>query len=254
MSEQQNRDELINQTHEALDDAPVMNAAEVIAYLQNHPEFFVEHAEALAGLPLPTTRDGNVVSMAHWQNNMLREKAEQHQVRLERLLAQAASNQQNHDKLLHLVSNWLGLVDANDLPAQIERDVQDAFHLDAVQVMVWNEPSRAVYHPSGQSWSDNVVIFANSLRTPYCGPCKGFEIEAALAKKSASGSIASLAIVPLWGTLNRAHVCVGVLLLGAADAKRFTPDMGTHFLQSIAHLAGAALSRVQSPVHLSLKT
>ena len=39
--------------HEALDDAPMMNAAEVITYLQNHPDFFVEHAEALAGLPLP---------------------------------------------------------------------------------------------------------------------------------------------------------------------------------------------------------
>jgi uncharacterized protein YigA (DUF484 family) len=253
MSEQENHNEPSEPPQEALGGAPAMNAAEVIAYLQNHPEFFVEHAEALAGLPLPTTRDGNVVSMAHWQNNQLREKADQHQVRLERLLAQAASNQQNHDKLLHLVSHWLGLIDANDVPAQIERDVQDAFHLDAVQVIVWSESSRSVYYPAGQSWSDNVVIFANSLRTPYCGPCKGFEIEVTLAKKTASGSINSLAIVPLWGTVNHAHVCVGVLLLGAADAKRFTPDMGTHFLQSIAHLAGAALSRVQSPVHLSLK-
>ena len=239
--------------HEALDDAPMMNAAEVITYLQNHPDFFVEHAEALAGLPLPTTRDGNVVSMAHWQNNVLREKADQHQVRLEKLLAQAASNQQNHDKLLHLVSSWLGLIDANEVPLQIESDIRDAFRLDATQVIVWNESTRAIYHPAGQGWSDNVVIFANSLRAPYCGPCKGFEIETALAKKSPTGQIASLAIVPLWGTVGGAHVCVGVLLLGDADATRFTPDMGTHFLQSIAHLAGSALSRVQSPVHLTLK-
>ena len=97
------------------------------------------------------------------------------------------------------------------------------------------------------------MIVANSLRAPYCGPCKGFEIETALAKKSPTGQIASLAIVPLWGTVGGAHVCVGVLLLGDADATRFTPDMGTHFLQSIAHLAGSALSRVQSPVHLTLK-
>ena len=233
--------------HEALDDAPMMNAVEVIAYLQNHPDFFVEHAEALAGLPLPTTRDGNVVSMAHWQNNVLREKADQHQVRLEKLLAQAASNQQNHDKLLHLVSSWLGLIDANEVPLQIESDIRDAFRLDATQVIVWNESTRAIYHPAGQAWSDNVVIFANSLRAPYCGPCKGFEIETALAKKSPTGQIASLAIVPLWGTVGGAHVCVGVLLLGDADATRFTPDMGTHFLQNIGVMVGSALSRLQQP-------
>lgn len=238
---------------EALSEMTQMGAAEVIAYLQSHPEFFVEHADALADLPIPANKNGNVVSMASWQNNRLREKADQHQARMEKLLGQAASNQQNHDKLLHLVSHWLGLIDASELPRQIERDIQDNFRLDAVQVLVWSEAQRINYYPAGQSWSDNAVIFVNSLRVPYCGPCKGFEIEQMLSKQCAAGDISSMAVVPLWGQVNRIHVCVGALLLGSMDAKRFTTDMGTHFLQSIAHLAGAALSRVQGPVHLSIK-
>ena len=58
----------------------------------------------------------------------------------------------------------------------------------------------------------------------------------------------SLAIVPLWGQRAERFACIGVLLFGADDVQRFTPDMGTHFLHHIGIMAGAALSRVQAPV------
>lgn len=78
--------------------------------------------------------------------------------------------------------------------------------------------------------------------------CKGFEIERQLASQSPTGRIASLAIVPLWGQRGGRFACIGVLLFGADDAQRFTPDMGTVFLQQIGAMAGSALSRVQAPV------
>jgi uncharacterized protein YigA (DUF484 family) len=56
---------------------------------------------------------------------------------------------------------------------------------------------------------------------------------------------ASLAILPL-RTLNGATP-VGLLVLGADDIGRFTPDMGTAFLALIASLAGAALGRLARP-------
>ncbi|AXF86252.1 hypothetical protein DTO96_101998 [Ephemeroptericola cinctiostellae] len=238
---------------EALSDAQVINASEVLAYLENNPHFFKEHAEVLANVQLASTTGGNVISMAHWQTNVLREKADQHKARLEKLLAQATNNQRSYDKLLALVIRWLEQTDASALPAQVEADVRRAFALDAIRIMVWSDDAKSLFYPVGNEWSDNVVIFANSLRAPYCGPCKGFEIEAQLAKQTVSGHIASLSIVPLWGKRMNEHVCVGVLLMGAEDVHRFTPDMATHFLQSIGEMAGAALSRVRSPVHLSIK-
>lgn len=246
-------DSIPSEANEALSDAQAISDAEVLAYLESHPNFFHEHAEVLANVQLANATGGNVISMAHWQTNVLREKADQHKLRLEKLLAQAANNQRSYDKLLALVIRWLEQTDATSLPAQIENDLRRNFGLDAIRIMVWSDDAKALYYPAGSEWSDNIVIFANSLRAPYCGPCKGFEIEAQLAKQTASGQIASLSIVPLWGKRGTEHLCVGVLLMGAEDLHRFTPDMATQFLQSIGEMAGAALSRVRSPVHLSLK-
>ena len=233
---------------DTLDSGVEALASEVLAYLQSHPEFFSEHADALARLSLPTQKNGNVISMANWQAHVLRDKADQHQARLEQLLVQATHNQKNHDKLFSLISSWLAAVSANELPQMIAEDLRTSFALDAAQVLVWDDQARTMFYPAESGWSDSVVVFANSLRTPYCGPCKGFEIERQLASQSPTGRIASLAIVPLWGLRGERFACIGVLLFGADDAQRFTPDMGTVFLQQIGAMAGSALSRVQSPV------
>lgn len=238
---------------EALSGESPLQAHEVLAYLQTHPEFFNEHSDSLVKLSLPTQKDGNVISMANWQTHVLRDKVDQSKARLEQLLVQAGHNQKNHDKLLNLVSKWLSARSANELPALISNDLREQFALDAVQVMVWDERKNTMLYPSPNAWSDNVVVFANSLRTPYCGACKGFEIEAALAKQSPTGKIGSLAIIPLWGKRevngSARFECLGVLLFGADDAQRFTPDMGTHFLQHIGEMAGSALARLQAPLN-----
>ena len=182
------------------------------------------------------------------QAHVLRDKADQHQARLEQLLEQATHNQKNHDKLFSLVSSWLSALTAEELPTVIAEDLRANFALDAVQVMVWDERTRAMLYPASFGWSDSVVVFANSLRAPYCGSCKGFEIERLLAQQSPTGQVASLAIVPLWGMRGGRFECLGVLLFGADDAQRFAPDMGTHFLQNIGVMVGSALSRLQLPV------
>jgi hypothetical protein len=142
-----------------------------------------------------------------------------------------------------------------ELPEMITDDLRGQFALDAVQIMVWDERNSILFYPSPDAWSDNVVVFVNSLRTPYCGMSKGFEIEETLAKQSPTGKIGSLAIIPLWGKREVKSVtryeCIGVLLFGADDAQRFTPDMGTHFLQHIGEMAGSALSRLQAPVSVA---
>ena len=237
---------------EALSDAQAISASEVLAFLESHPTFFKEHAEVLSNIQLASTSTGNVISMAHWQTSVLRDKADQHKMRLEKLVSQAATNQRSYDKLLALGIRWLEQVEASALPAQTEADLRSAFALDAIQVMVWSDDARSLYYPAGTDWSDSVVIFANSLRAPYCGLCKGFQIEELLAKQTPSGQIASLTIVPLWGKRNTETLCIGVLLIGSEDPQRFTPDMGTHFLQNVGEMVGAALSRVRSPVHLSI--
>jgi uncharacterized protein YigA (DUF484 family) len=41
----------------------------------------------------------------------------------------------------------------------------------------------------------------------------------------------------------------GLLVLGSADVNRFDPAMGTAFLERIAEIASASLSRLLAPAH-----
>ncbi len=251
---------------EALNGESHMLANDVLAYLKTHPEFFSTYSDSLAQLSLPAQKDGNVISMANWQTQVLRDKADQHKAHLEQLVQQASHNQRSHDKLFSLVSRWLSVVNAADLPKIIEQDLRQKFSLDAVQVMVWDEIRRINYYPLNKVWSDSIAVFSNSLRVPYCGACKGFEIETALAAQSPTGAVASLAIIPFWGERHRIaksaqnpnpspkYECIGVLMFGSADDQRFTHDMGTQFLQHIGQMVGSALSRLSEPVATATAT
>lgn len=235
-----------NETVQALDEADddLIKAAEVLEYLQCHPDFFKQNADVISNIQLANAKTGNVISMAHWQADVLRHKTNQHRSRLEKLVAQSSLNQSSYEKLLDLVVGWLAQNDSSQLPHQIESDLKVAFGLDAIMVMVWDKPNRKMLYPERAEWREHVSVFVSSLHTPYCGPCKGYEVEAQLAAQVASGQIASLAMVPLWGARGNEHHCLGVLLMGAQDVSRFTPDMGTHLLNSIGEMVGAALSRI----------
>ena len=90
----------------------------------------------------------------------------------------------------------------------------------------------------GEPVSADLRAFADSLKAPYCGTDTGFEAVAWLDAKPKS-----LALVPL--RLEADGPSVGLLVLGSDDAERFSPDMGTTFLESIGQLASAALHRLE---------
>ena len=54
----------------------------------------------------------------------------------------------------------------------------------------------------------------------------------------------SIALIPL--RAEPTAPAFGLLVLASPDAQRFNPDMGTDFLERIADLASAALSRLRS--------
>lgn len=229
-------------------DLAELTGEQVLGYLLTHPDFFAQYAQQLVDVSLPAA-NGNMVSLAHWQTQTLRKKADLSASRLEELLAQATNNQKTHEKLFGMVMHWLAQNDAQALPAQIESDLQRIFELHSAKVIVWQEDSREIFYPYAQSWSDGLVGLTKAMYKPYCGAKQGIEVENLLDNQTAS-----LAMIPLWHA--RELECVGVMLLGSNDAARFTPDMGTHFLHSIALMAGAALSRVSGrikPSHLTLK-
>jgi uncharacterized protein YigA (DUF484 family) len=71
----------------------------------------------------------------------------------------------------------------------------------------------------------------------------GFEAVQWLADPSVA---ASVALLPLRaGAINSPGAAFGMLVLASPDSQRFHSGMGTDFLERIAELASAALSRLR---------
>ena len=81
---------------------------------------------------------------------------------------------------------------------------------------------------------------ATSLTAPYCGLNAGFEAANWLDDPRAAVSIA---LIPL--RAEPEAPAFGLLVLASPDAQRFNAEMGTDFLERIAELASAALSRLR---------
>ncbi len=69
-----------------------MNAQDVAAYLQGHPEFFEEHAEMLAAVQLTSPHSHRAVSLQERQMEILREKNKGLELRLADLVRHGHDN------------------------------------------------------------------------------------------------------------------------------------------------------------------
>jgi uncharacterized protein YigA (DUF484 family) len=85
-----------------------------------------------------------------------------------------------------------------------------------------------------------VRSLANSLTSPYCGINAGFDAVRWLAEPEQAASLALVAL----RRPNAAHAS-GLLVLASPDAQRYEAGMATDFLERLAELGSAAISRLQ---------
>jgi uncharacterized protein YigA (DUF484 family) len=129
------------------------------------------------------------------------------------------------------------------LPATIAAEIRTQFMVPQVAIKVWDVDSRYGVEPFAAGVSEDAKTFASSLTQPYCGVNSGFEAANWLEDKA---SAQSLALLPLRrGSLNSTEPAFGMMVLASPDPQRFQADMGTDFLERIAELASAALSRLR---------
>jgi hypothetical protein len=83
--------------------------------------------------------------------------------------------------------------------------------------------------------SEDVRLFASSLRAPYCGPNKEFEAAGWLAE---ADTVRSTVLLPL----RAGGIAFGLLVLGSPDPERFSATMATDFLVHIGETASTALA------------
>lgn len=214
----------------------VLNAQEIADFLQENPAFFEEHAEVFATLQVPNPHGTRAISLGERQILALRERNRELEWRLSELVRNATANETIGTHIAAWCCRLLAESEPQHLPGEIALGLAQQFDLNHVALRLWGlsaQPATGY----GEPVSQDVRTFTDSLKTPYCGTDTAFEAVSWL-----DATPKSLALVPL--RLEADGPSVGLLVLGSDDVARFTPEMGTAFLESVGQLASAVLHRL----------
>ena len=216
---------------------------DIANYRANTPDLFERHAELLAAVQLTSPHGNRAVSLQERQAEMLREKIKVLEHRVMDMVRHGNENMVIADRLQRWARNLFLVQPARELPAQITGEIASQFMVPQVAIKVWDVDARYGGEPFAEGVSDDAKTFASSLTQPYCGVNSGFE---AVNWLGDPGVALSIALVPLRaGAINAPGPAFGMLVLASPDPQRFSSGMGTDFLERIAELASAALSRLR---------
>lgn len=220
----------------------------VVAYLSEHPEFFIEHPDLAQNLQVPHPCKP-AISLLEYQNRLLRERCQRLHDKLLELVAIARDNDRLAERVQRLALNLLdarGGLDA--LLHGIKAILRDEFKADCIVLCLAGPPTTGLSAVEEFLRPDLVDLFDNAFRVgqPQCGRLSA-EQAAALCNQGA-GDIHSAALIPLGNGGNWR----GLLVVGSSDASRFHPGVGTLFLERIGELVSQALQTRLLTCNLSL--
>jgi uncharacterized protein YigA (DUF484 family) len=212
-----------------------MRPEDVARYLQDHPEFFEEHAEALAEIQIPHPHGGRAIPLSERQIVSLREKTRVLEARLRELVQFGEENDALGERV-HRAA--IELIKAPELAAMLRviyYNMREDFAVPHVSIRLWSETDHPPLTEFGPA-SQEVQVFAASLSHPYCSGKPMFETGQWFGE--AETTVKSFAYVPL-----RTDKLFGLLILASEDPQRFYPEMGTLYLKRLGELVSAGLGR-----------
>ncbi|MFT3718156.1 DUF484 family protein [Pseudorhodoferax sp.] len=216
---------------------------DIANFLIHTPAFFERHAELLTAVQLTSPHGNRAVSLQERQAEMLREKIKGLERRIMDMIRHGNENMLIADKLQRWARSLLRARAPAELPQRIVAEVQAEFGVPQAALKVWHVAGEYAGHGFAQGVSEDAKSFASSLTAPFCGVNPGLE---AVQWLPAPAEAMSVALMPLrTGGPGGAEPAFGMLVLASPDPARFESGMGTDFLERIAELAGAALSRLQ---------
>jgi uncharacterized protein YigA (DUF484 family) len=216
---------------------------DIAHFLAANPAFFQRHAELLASVQLASPHGHRAVSLQERQAEMLREKIKVLELRIMEMIRHGNENVLIADRLHRWAQQLLLVRTPQALPGLIAEEIRSQFMVPQVALRAWDVAPSYLQESFAQGASEDVRSFASSLGAPYCGVNSGFDAVQWLDDPQAAQSVA---LIPLReGAATRAAPAFGLLVLASPDAQRFSSGMGTDFLERIAELASAALSRLR---------
>ena len=213
---------------------------DIADFLLNTPDFFGRHAELLSAVLLTSPHGNRAVSLQERQAEMLREKIKLLEHRIMDMIRHGNENMIISDRLQRWARRLFLTASPRALPHAMAEGLQEEFMVPQVAVKVWGVDDAFAGEPFAQGVSNDVKSLASSLMAPYVGANAGFEAVGWLPDASRVASVALIALRN--GTDPQAF---GLMVLASPDSQRFHAGMGTDFLERMAELGSAALSRLR---------
>jgi hypothetical protein len=215
------------------------DASAVAQYLIDHPQFFEEHAALLGEVKLSSPLTGRAVSLQERQMEVMRDKYRALELRLSDLSRRAEENAGIANRFHAWTQSLLVSRGGAAMAGDLVEGLREHFGVPQVTLRLWNVKPEHADASFTRDVSDDVRIFANSLRAPYCGPNNDFEAVRWLPE---AHTIRSTVMLPL----GQPGQSFGLLVLGSPDPARFTTAMATDFLVHIAATATVALQPLRA--------
>jgi hypothetical protein len=214
--------------------AATLDSTAIAQYLVDHPQFFVEHAALLGEVKLSSPLTGRAVSLQERQMEVMRDKYRALELRMSELVRHAEENAAIANRFHGWTQQLLRTRAHDAIPSAVADGLVEHFIVPQATLRLWKLPAEHADAWYTNGVSEDVRLFASSLRAPYCGPNKEFEAVGWLAE----ADVRSTVLLPL----RAGGTAFGLLVLGSPDPERFSATMATDFLVHIGETAGTALA------------
>ncbi|OHX10677.1 hypothetical protein BI347_19330 [Chromobacterium sphagni] len=209
-----------------------MHSEQVLAFLDEHPEFLQQHAARFSLQASPQNGE-RVVSFVERQLLELKDHNRQLEAQLQQLAERAQTNERIVAKLHQLTLAQLAHRGLKQQIAALKHSLGEEFQLNRVALRLWHSGAEAeTEHYNAQN---EVQGLARNLAAPYCGPYVNDEVMSWFPAIPVLQSFAQVALRDAGGQ------AFGLLVLASDDAQRFTFDMHTQYLSQIGELLSASL-------------
>ncbi len=202
-----------------------MKEEDIAGYLQEHPQFFENYAEMLAGIFIPHPYGGRTISLSERQLLALREKNKALEKKLQELLAYGKENDELQNKVHQFACELFAAHSLEAVQESIASQMRERFAVPRAVVRVWESAP-----PSAE-----MLTFADQTLQPVCMHRAMYDTNAWFGE--GAEHLRSFAYLPL----RNDEQSIGLLILASEDQQRFYPEMGTLFLLRIAEISSAAL-------------
>jgi uncharacterized protein YigA (DUF484 family) len=216
-----------------------LEAAAIAAYLEAHPDFFIEHEELLPAMRIPHQR-GDTISLVERQMSILRDRNIELRHRLSHLMDVARDNDRLFDKTRRLILALMDATSLEDVVISVEDSLRQDFQVPFVSlILLGDDPmsvGRWVTHADAQTAIGGLLSEDKSVS----GSLREHELDFLFGEEQRK-QIGSTAVVAI------SHQGIhGILAIASRDPQHYKSAVGTLFLSYIAEVMGRVLPRVNN--------